>query len=65
MTYQDAVDVGMDIFSEFFPKNVTKAVKLEALQALFAELEDQGALSLEDDDDEEEDDEDDTKPLDF
>lgn len=53
MTFEDAMELGMDYMSEFFPKG-GKAVKQDFLKAFLSELVDQEALVLEDDDESEE-----------
>lgn len=45
MTYEDAMDIGDEVFSEYLPK-VSDRTRRTFLVALFAELEDSGALDL-------------------
>jgi hypothetical protein len=48
MTREEALDICMDILSEYAPVSpkFTRPVRREALHAIFDELEEQGALTL-------------------
>ncbi len=47
MTYEDAMDIGGQIFDEYLPKS-TGRTRQNILVALFAELREAGVLDLDD-----------------
>lgn len=48
MTRKEALEICLDVFTEYLPKKVlSKDEKKELAEALLQELEDQGALELE------------------
>lgn len=47
MTYDELTEVGDAVFDEYLPK-VSAKTRKEFLDALFTELEDQGALDVDD-----------------
>ena len=47
MTYEELTEVGDAVFEEYLPK-VSQKTRKEFLDALFTELEDQGALDVDD-----------------
>lgn len=54
MTFDEAVEVGLDVFAEYLPKAGTKAAKKELLEVFLTELIDLGALQIEEEEEEEE-----------
>ena len=49
MTFDEAMELGMDYMSEFFPKG-SKAVKQDFLKSFLSELVEQEVLALDEDD---------------